>query len=156
LTPYSGLLFQGHLAVHGLFNALSNLRRENERRLPELLSPAPFHNAGIKSLQVRGALFALKHRGCTYQPRWELCLVQGSVWAGQTTVSRPVQRPVAATRGRAAAANGMETVHLVTVRGPIFPQTAAGLLRTAQRGHGPSVAITQLARTDPQHTFYVG
>ena len=51
-TPYSGLLFQGHLAVHGLFIALCNLRRESERRLPELLSPAPFQNAAIRSLQV--------------------------------------------------------------------------------------------------------
>ena len=45
---------------------------------------------------------------------------------------------------------------MVTVRGPIFPEIVAALLNTAQRGHGPGVAIAQQSRTDPLHTFYVG
>jgi len=72
----------------------------------------------------------------------------------QLTVLPPVQRPVTHSSGRAST--GMETVHMVTVRGPIFPEIMAALLNTAQRGHGPGVAIAHQSRTDPQHTFYVG
>ena len=139
--------------MHGLFIALCNLRRESERRLPELLSPAPFQNAAIRSLQVRRLRKSVGH---FLNPEL-IALHQAHrpyVGPPQLTVLPPVQRPVTHASGRTSA--GMETVHMVTVRGPIFPEIAAALLNTAQRGHGPGVAITQQSRTDPLHTFYVG
>ena len=52
-TALSGLAFHGTEAVHGLFNVLFGMRRDNERRLPELLSTTPFLNAGLRTVQVR-------------------------------------------------------------------------------------------------------
>jgi hypothetical protein len=70
----------------------------------------------------------------------------------QSLVSPPVQRQV--TVAGVAPTRRLETVYTVTLRGPIFPATAAALHTLVRRGfaHAPDAVAVQ-AQTDPTRTF---
>ena len=74
--------------------------------------------------------------------------------AAQTVVSKPVQR--VAQSGGVVGHRGMETVHLVTVKGPLFPDMVATLHALARRGFGAAGSdVAVQTRASPPHIVLV-